>query len=527
MAAATAVAIEPTGQTAFVPDDVETKARMLSEKAYENPDGLVPAFLRSLTEQQWETLRFKPDRALWKNTGLPFEIAFFHPGFIYDRTITVNVVDGGRSEKIDYSPDMFDLDDPALAGQIREARLNFAGLSILFRPQGMDGATAGEEIAVFLGASYFQSVGRHSRFGLYARALALNTALPDGEEFPYFREYWLVKPKPGDPSLVLHALLDSPSMTGAYRIEIAPGASTVMQVESKLFKRKGATQPQKIGLAPLTSMFLYSETNNGKPGDYRPEVHSSDGLLFRNGEHDWSWRPLVNPGRLIVDSFPMPNPRGFGLMQRDGNFDHYQDLGARFDLRPSLWVEPKGDWGPGRLELIEIPGTEDYNTNIVAFWVPEPPDKAAPAGQPADKKPDGSPFLSMAYRLFWMTPGTSPHQLGRAMDTRMVKAPTNDAVTFIIDFSGLDLNALPPDTGLTSVVESPEQAPLLDKKMEKNPVTGGWRLTLKFRLPQEGVMESLLSGRTGPSRLRFRAYLKKGENLAEPLTETWQYDISP
>ncbi len=527
-----ALALEPTAPMRepvfFALGEVEAKARQLAEKPYENPDESVPAFLRAITKQQWDSLSFKPDHALWKNSGLPFEVGFYHPGFIYNRTVAINVVTNGGSERIPFSHEMFNPGDPALTEQIGKANLNFAGFALRYRPPGSDGEGEGEEIAIFLGASYFQSVGRHSRFGLYARALALNTALPDGEEFPYFREYWLVKPKPGDASLILYALLDSPSMVGAYRLEIVPGTSTVMNVESRLFQRQGAKLPQKIGLAPLTSMFLYSETTNGKPGDYRPEVHNSDGFLFRTGKDGWTWRPLNNPARLTVDSFPMPNPQGFGLMQRDGNFDHYQDLGARFDQRPSLWVEPRGDWGSGHLELIEIPGTEDFNTNIVAFWVPDLPDnKPASNGNAAEKKPAGAPSLALSYRLYWMTPGTCPHQLGRAMDTRMVKSPANDAVTFIIDFAGEELNALPSDTGLASAVETTEQAPLIDKQIQKNPVTGGWRLTLKFRLPQEGVVESLFSARSGPPRFRFNAFLKKGENLTEPLTETWHFDFTP
>ena len=501
---------------AAIPDpfpEVIKKAQKRASRSFKESEDLIPDFLRSLTENQWHAIRFKPEQALWKDKDLPFEVELFHTGFIYNRSVTINEVSSAGVGNIAFSTDMFSYANRTLADKVKQTPAGFAGFKInypLNTPFSKDTVTS------FLGASYFRGVGKHSRMGLYARAMALNTGLADGEEFPYFREFWLVRPKEQDKSLTVCALMESPSMAGAFKYVITPGTSTVMDVEARIFLRKSASWPQKVGLAPLTSMFLYSESSNGMPGDYRPEVHNSDGLLYSSGENAWKWSPLTNPSRLAFNTFPMESPRGFGLMQRDNNFDHYQDIDARFDLRSSLWVEPQGDWGNGRIELVEIPSNEEIHDNIVAFWVPDPP---AQEGEEKDVR-----ALSFAYKLYWMTPGVTPHALGKVTRNRILKSA--ELTTFIIDFESEALKALPEETGLTSLIEGPEHAPVVDKTLTKNPVTGGWRLRFSVKVPrQEGVVQSIISARDGSPRLRFRALLKKGENLPDPLTEEWVYDL--
>jgi glucans biosynthesis protein len=302
-----------------------------------------------------------------------------------------------------------------------------------------------------------------------------------------------------------------------------------MDVTCRLFMRKDAERPQKIGIAPLTSMFFYAENSGGIPDSYRPEVHNSDGLLYHSEDNFWVWSPLSNPGRLAVNTFPLRNPRGFGLLQRDDNFDHYQDIAARYDRRSSLWVEPVGDWGAGRLELIEIPTRDEIHNNINVFWVSARTEAREENNADAGGNAESVPYpeeMEFAYRLYWMAPGVTPHELGRAASTRMVRIPQEDSVWFYIDFEGETLAALPADTGLTSVIETPEQSPVLEKQLLKNPATGGWRLIFKVRVPrQEGMVQSIISARDGSPRLRFRALLKKGENLPDPLTEVWVYDM--
>lgn len=511
---------------ALLPDfgmaDVEAKARSLASTAFENPDGKVPAFLLDISYDQWRKIRFRPQSSLWRDEGPQFEAQFFHPGLFYNRLVAINIVDDGKAEKLAFSPDMFEYGDTALADRVRETPLDFSGFRLHFPIKRGDYK---DEIAVFLGATYFRAVTSHSQYGLSGRGLAIDTALAGGEEFPYFREFWLVKPENEAQTMTVYALMDTPSMTGAYRFDITPGDFTVMEVACTLFARKGAKPVQKIGLGALTSMFLFGETENGRSGDYRPEVHDSDGLIFLDADHNWFWSPLANPRRLAINEFRLNNPRGFGLMQRDPLFDHYQDLEARYEMRPSLWVEPKGDWGDGRLELIEIPSEEEIHDNMVAFWVP---DKTAdtgevPEGQNAAPKiyPE---TMSYAYRLVWMAPGANPHGLGWAVATRTARQ--DDKLRFVIDFEGGELDFLPADTGLSSVVEIPDSVQLIEKQLIKNPITEGWRLVFLVRLPKEdGVLQSIRSAREGAPSLRFKAVLKKGENLPDPLTETWIYDL--
>ena len=487
------------------------KAQKRAGRSYKPQETLAPDYLSALTESQWKAIVFKPDQALWHTQNLPFSIEFFHSGFIYDQQVTINTVDGDQTNKLEFSPNMFAYNNKTLADKVRQTLPGFAGLRVVYHD-----ASSRNIVASFLGASYFRGVGRNAKKGLHARALALNTALPDGEEFPYFHEFWIVTPKPGDASLTICALIESQNITGAYRYVITPGTSTVMDVEARIFLRKDGGWPQKIGIAPLNSMFLYAETDNGRPGDYRPEVHNSDGLLFSNDEKDWSWAPLANPSRLAVNTFPMENPRGFGLFQRDANFDHYQDIANRYDRKSSAWVEPQGDWGPGRIELFQIPSMEEIHDNIVAFWVP---DALAPA-----EGETGPKAISLAYKLYWMAPGVTPHALGRATATRLVK--NSETAGFYIDFESEILKDLPEDFGLTSLVEAPDNAPIMDKQLVKNPATGGWRLSFSVKLPrQDSVMQSIITARDGSARLRFRALLKKGENLPDPLTEAWVYDL--
>ncbi|MDR1241760.1 MAG: glucan biosynthesis protein [Deltaproteobacteria bacterium] len=490
--------------------DVEEAARALAEKPYLDSRYQVPDFLLSITEAQWNNLGFNPEYTLWQNTGLPFEARFFHPGFIYNGMVSIEIVENGQSKKIPFSADMFNYDNPALAEQVRNAEVDFAGFSLSF-PLHSD--TYKDEIAVFLGATYFRALGRHTGYGLAARGLALNTGLAE-EEFPYFRKFWLVKPEPDATSITVYALMDSPGMTGAFHYVITPGTSTVMDVSVNLFPRGDISRPLRLELAPISSMFLFSESGGATPEDHRPEVHSSDGLLYTS-EDRWFWRPLSNPGRLAVNGFSLANPRGFGLIQRDDQFDHYQDTSSRFERRPSLWVEPSGAWGSGRLQLIEIPSSKEIHDNILVFWTADNPGAEGASAQPS---------RSFAYKLYWMAPNTAPHTQGRVADTRVQHL--DDGITrFIIDFESVYLNALPEDTGLSSVIETPEGSPVLEKQLTKNPATGGWRLQFNVRLPkQEGVIHNLLATRENSTHARFSALLKKGENLPDALTETWTYD---
>lgn len=500
--------------------DVQAKAQDLANAAYANPSP-APEFLTTLTYPEWSGIHYLQEKAVWAEEGLPFTVQFFHPGLYYDRFVKIHLVEGETVEDFVFDPALFQYGSEDLAKKVNESLpdMGFAGFRLHFplnRPDYKD------EAVIFLGASYFRALAEGNYYGIYSRGLALDTATVQGEEFPYFTEFWIVKPAPDAAEITVYALMDSPSLTGAYRFIVTPGAPTVMQVKSALFVRQGARNFQKIGLAPLTSMFFYGEEKNGRPNDYRPEVHNSDGLLFTDGKQGWYWSPLANPRRLGVNTFPLNNPRGFGLLQRDSAFESYQDLDARYDLRPSLWAEPEGEWGSGSLELVEIPTEDAYHDNIVAFWRPDKPrDKNAPDTPESELRyPD---TMMYDWKLYWMPPASSLHEKGRVVSSRLSRS--EDTLTFHVDFAGGELSTLPEDTGISSIVETPEPIPVLEKRLVRNPVSRGWRLEFKVRLPkEEGVLESLMAARKGPVTLRFRAQLKKGENLPDPLTETWVYD---
>ncbi len=361
-------------------EDVSNRAQALAKESYKDPTQ-TPAWLREISYDQWRDIRFRPEDTLWQNKKLPFQVQFFHPGLYYDHPVTINVVDPDKVRTLAFSPDQFDYGRNDFASRVPQ-NLGYAGFRI---HAPIKKGNYYDEVIVFLGASYFRAVGKNEVFGLSARGLAVDTALSSGEEFPTFREFWLVTPKPTDKQLRVYALLDSPSLSGAYQFVIQAGDTTTVAVDSRLFARQAVKQ---LGIAPLTSMFYHGENSVRQVEDFRPEVHDSDGLLINFASSEWLWRPLDNPRQLRVSSFRTAHPRGFGLIQRDREFDHYQDLETRPELRPSTWVAPHGDWGDGRVQLVEIPTKSDTNDNVVAFWVPNAP-------------PEPGGMAAFAYSVYW------------------------------------------------------------------------------------------------------------------------------
>jgi glucans biosynthesis protein len=475
---------------AFGLDDVARQAAEIAKEPYRDRQTHVPAWMLegSMTYDQWRDIRFRPDQALWRAEKLPFQVQLFHPGLYFDRTVQVNLVDASGVRRLPFSAGLFDYGKNDFAARIPRD-IGYAGVRIHYpikNPRYYD------EVAVFLGASYFRALGRDNVYGLSARGLAIDTVEPGGEEFPRFIEYWLVRPDRGATHLVLYALLDSPTASGAYRFDITPGVQTTVDVEARIFPRRDG---HKLGLAPLTSMFFFGENTTRSFDDFRPEVHDSDGLLLHFDTGEWLWRPLDNPPRINVASFRMHDPRGFGLVQRDRDFADYQDIETRSELRPSAWVAPRGAWGWGHVELVEIPTTDEKLDNIVAFWVPADP-----------PKPGGS--LVLAYTLSWYAddPGRPPG--GRAVATRRDRGTVDtprDGYRYVVDFQGTALDALAVGEAPRPVVSAGNGATLYDEHVYKNPVTGGWRLSFQIK-PKEA------------QPVELRAYLERGGDV---LTETW------
>ncbi len=499
----------PPAEPAFKFDDVVAKARDLAAQPFQDPRGSVPDFLLKATYDQWRDIRFQPDKSLWRAESLPFEVQFFHLGFFYDRPVKINTVSAQGVEPVSFSTELFNYGANDFKAKLPD-NLGFAGFRLHYPINRKDYR---DEVAVFLGASYFRAVGKNMGYGLSARGLAIDTALDSGEEFPYFKEYWLVKPSPKAKEIVIYALLDSVSLAGAYKFTVRPGAATVIKVETMIFRRK---EVGKLGIAPLTSMFLYAENTNQRPvDDFRPEIHDSDGLLIADGSGEILWRPLVNPKRLRDNSFQLNNPKGFGLLQRDLEFDHYQDLEARFDRRPSVWIAPVGEWGKGRVELIQIPSGSEIDDNIVSFWVP--------ASLPELKEP-----LSFAYDMRWYFPADDPNAGGYVSSTRTGTGRDKDMRLFVIDFKGGRLDKLPAqlpvETPLEAMVTVGEGVTLVEKHIVKNEPNGGWRLVFQLKSASEGPLDKVLAIPKNQPSPEMRAFLKKGQDV---LTETWSYILSP
>ena len=514
MAVCLALGTNGPAAVAFDMQNVVAKAQELAKAPYQDPKGQVPEWLTKITYDQWRDIRFRPEYALWRDPRLPFEVQFFHPGFYYNRVVAINVVDAKGVHPVPFSPSHFDYGHNDFASKVPQ-NLGYAGFRI---HAPIKKADYYDEVIVFLGASYFRAVGKDQVFGLSARALAIDTAEPSGEEFPYFKEFWLVTPvapareptpqsgkkaakakaakeSAGPPikEMTIFALLDSPSLAGAYRFTVEPGEQTVVNVEGRVFMRQPV---QKLGIAPLTSMFFHGEDTTRQFEDFRPEVHDSDGLLLSFESGEWLWRPLDNPRTLNVTGLRMVKPRGFGLIQRDRNFEHFQDLETHAEQRPSVWIAPQGDWGEGHVELVEIPTKSDTNDNVVAFWVPE---KAAKPGD----------LVAFSYASTWYTEDPARPPGGRVIATRRDRGTAEGAYRFVIDFAGTDLDALPPNTilrGVVSVASKDDAAELLDQQVVKNTASGGWRLTFQVR-PKKTPVE-------------LRAFLDKDGNA---LTETWSY----
>ncbi|AKA83995.1 Glucans biosynthesis protein G precursor [Pseudomonas synxantha] len=462
---------------AFSLDDVSAKAKELAGQKYEAPRSNLPNEFREMKFADYQKIRFRNEKAEWADQNTPFKLSFYHQGMHFDTPVKINEVTADSVHEIKYDPTRFDFGDVKFDPKATE-QLGYAGFRVLFP---INKADKQDEIMTMLGASYFRVVGKDQVYGLSARGMAIDTALPSGEEFPRFTEFWIERPKPGDKHLVIFALLDSPRATGAYRLILRPGTDTVVDVKSQMYLRDKVS---KLGVAPLTSMFLFGANQPSKVLNYRRELHDSSGLSIHAGNGEWIWRPLNNPKHLSVSNFSVENPRGFGLLQRGRNFSHYEDLDDNYDKRPSAWIEPEGDWGKGSVDLVEIPTADETNDNIVAFW--------SPAELPEVGKP-----LDIAYRLHWTLDDAAFHSpesawvkqtlrsTGDVKQSNLIRQP-DGSVAYLVDFEGPSLKKLLPDAPVRSQVSVGDNAELVENSVRYNEHTKGWRLTLRMKIKDAG-----------------------------------------
>jgi glucans biosynthesis protein len=480
VAARATAADTPFGLSAVV-----EKARALARQGF-TPPPAVPEFWQKVGYDQHRDVVFDRNQALWRDAG-NFRVELIHPGNVYKHTVAINTYDRAGVTPVTFSPSLFNYGPSGLQDKVPK-EFGFAGFRIthpLYRN------TEWNHVLVFAGASYFRPVGKNQVFGLSGRGLAIDTGLPSGEEFPSFTEFWLERPTRDATSVTILALLDSPRVTGAYQFVLRVAPKTTVDVKATVFERKRVAE---LGIAPLTSMFFYGEERGRPAGHWRPEVHDSDGLLINSANGEWLWRPLVNPDRLLINMFQIDGLRGFGLLQRDRAFSAYEDLGARYELRPSAWITPIGDWGKGQVKLVQIPTANEYNDNIVAYWLPG---TLPAAGQP----------IELAYRINVLSDDPVPATRARTTATRVGDGDAAGVRRLVLDFEGGPLKQLAANAEVKPVVWAGPEGQVIQQNAYKNAVTGGWRLAFQLKQPKGKSVE-------------LRASL---QHKGETISETWSY----
>ncbi|MDJ0931441.1 glucan biosynthesis protein [Breoghania sp.] len=436
-------------------------------------------------DAHWK-IKFGPSETITIGKDAP--IQFFHMGRYFKDPVRMYSVKDGKAREILYSPDAFEMPDDSPAKTLPHD-IGFAGLRVMRADLKTDWIS-------YLGASYFRTDGQSRQYGLSARGLEIDTGLSTPEEFPRFSDFWLAPPEHEGQTLIIYALMRSPSVTGAYKMALTnkDGKGQIIDVDSRLFFRKAV---ERLGVGPLTSMYWYLETNRSTALDWRPEVHDTDSLAILSGTGEHIWHPLNNPDTVRTSTFAAPDVKGFGLAQRDHKFEDYQDDGIFYNKCPSVWIEPRKPFGPGSVQLVEIPTDDEIFDNIVAYWTPKVQPKAG------DER-------NFSYRMTWADHHPIPDTNSQVVATRVGQGGVpsqprpKDQIKVVIDFEGPALKGLTQQSGVKPVVK-------LSKDKATNPYalpvvgTDRWRLIFDAKTSSDGPVEA-------------RVYLKRGYYV---LSETW------
>ncbi len=478
--------ISQTKKKTLTFENIIEQAQALSKQPFKEVPEVTSPLLKKLSYDQYRDIRWKDENTLWRRLGLPFQAKFFFAGHIHSKPVTLFQVNREAAGQLRFAPEFFDFGKNEIPAS-EAAKGGYAGFRLHYP---LNRADYLDEVLVFLGASYFRAVAKDQAYGISARGLSVGTLKK--EEFPEFTTFWLVEPQPGATEMKIYALLEGKSVSGAYEFHIFPGVETRMDIRAVVFPRRDIEDP---GIAPLTSMFWFGENTNNTFGDYRPEVHDSDGLQIERGNGEWVWRPLTWSKQLQVGVFDDENPRGFGLLQRDRDFTHYQDMEARYHQRPSVWVRPSGNWGKGAVHLVQLPTNNEYMDNVVAYWQPE-------GGMKKGQRYD----INYSLRWFGESPAIPP--LGRCLFTRIDFMDAPYYRMFVLDFGGGELSKLPAEALVTADTWISASGGIKDVQVQKNSYNDSWRVTFIASSDQL----------TKPLELRCALVLE-----GRPLTETWTY----
>lgn len=467
-------------------------AKSRAAASYKPPVRPAPELVRTINYDVAGKIRYRPEYAVWENGPGPYPIRFFNVREVVPEPIKVNIVSGNVARPLLYHPRYFDWGGTGLDKALpRDA--GFSGFRV------MNGRDTERDWLAFQGASYFRASGSDDQYGISARGIAVNTATSTREEFPIFTTFWIAEGAMADGPVIVYALLEGPSLTGAYKFEAHRSKGEVMDVHAELFARADI---EHLGVAPLTSMYWYSEANRGD--DWRPEIHDSDGLALWTGSGEHIWRALSNPKGVQTNAYLDNNPKGFGLIQRDRSFDDYQDDGAFYNKRPSVWVEPRGQWGEGAVQLVEINTNDEIHDNVVAYWLPK-------------AKLTGGNTLALDYRLYWQDPEPFvPKNVARVVATRIGRAgvPGSQGAAnghkFVVDFEGGPLSDMPPRYDLKPAVT-----------LARGRVDHSYSVKVVGTQRWRAVFDATIEGK---EPVNMRCVLQLGGKV---LTETWMYQYFP
>lgn len=451
--------------------------------------------LAKINYDAYQKIVWRKDVSLWAGDAGRPPVQLFHLGEFFREPARIFACDGSQAREILYRRSYFDMPADHIARTLPED-VGYAGFRIMNRKQTSDWLA-------FLGAAYFRSAGEQDQYGLSARAIAIDTAMPTPEEFPRFTEFYMEPVEDDADHIVINALMEGPSVTGALRFDCARRKGVVMDVQAVFHARKDIA---RFGVAPLTSMFWFGQIERSQAVDWRPRIHDSEGLAVWTGAGEHIWRPLANPPRVMTSSFSDRAPRGFGLLQRHRDFADFQDDGVFYEKRPSLWVETLGDWGPGAVQLVEIPTDDEIHDNIAAYWVSDTPVKAGDTRE-------------FRYRLHWVRDEPFRPMLATVLDTfagsgGVPGQPRPKGVRrFVIDVEGKGLSGRKRGEFVVDVRASrgtfrgePVSYPVVGQD-------GVWRCIFDVEAPAA----------VDPVDLRMVLRDKAGA----PVSETWTYQYFP
>lgn len=468
-------------------DDVRASAQLLASKQFVPPAGLAKS-AADLNYDQYRRIETKQSSTIWPDSIEGFKALLDPRGYLFATEVKFNVIENGVVVAHPYKARDFNFHDLPLKDDVKTS-LGFAGFRVL---NVLNKAGKYDELVSFKGASFFRALGAGTVYGASARGLSIGTASAEGEQFPFFTEFWLETPTPASPAITVYALMDGDSVTGAFRFDITPGPETGIEVNATFYPRETIAG---VGISPITSMYFFSPHDLKKQADdFRPAVHDSEGLLIWLANGEWVWRPLINPQSLQISVLSTTMPRGFGLIQRKRNLDDYADVEADYHHRPNVWIEPRSDWGAGNLSLVEIPTVNEYNDNVVVFW------------KPSEAWQQGKSY-NISYDMRWSLLAPAMPAVVKVHETRTGKTPDKKRQMFVIDYE-------PADESLLTDIEakiSTSSGTILHPTIKRQPETGKTRLTFELSPANAEVAE-------------LRALLTKG---GKPVSETWLYRWRP